>query len=70
MKRSKSAIGSFVLAVLLVILLWTSLPSQSKGGKFGLQVQEFDSPPVTPTTAAQPVIRASNLILVEFFAGY
>jgi hypothetical protein len=68
MKRSKSAWGSLMVAALLVFFLWASLPSRSAGGRFGLHLQ--DGPPATQTTVVQPLARASNLILVEFFAGY
>jgi hypothetical protein len=68
MKRSKSAWGSLMVAALLMFFLWASLPSRSAGGRFGLHLQ--DGPPATQTTVVQPLARASNLILIEFFAGY
>jgi hypothetical protein len=69
MKRSKSVWGIFVLATLLLILFWTSYSSKSQGGSVsGLHLK--DVPPSTQTAVVQPQARASNLILVEFFAGY
>jgi hypothetical protein len=68
MKQSKSAWGSLTVAALLVFFLWASLHFRSAGGRFGLHLK--DVPPATQTTVVQPLARASNLILVEFFAGY
>jgi hypothetical protein len=68
MKRSKSAWAVFLLATLLLILFWTSYSSKSEGGRSGMHLKE--APPSTQTAVVQPQARASNLILVEFFAGY
>jgi hypothetical protein len=68
MKRSKSVMGILTLAGLLLIFLWTSMPAKTPGSISGLRLQ--NSPPSTQTAVAQPQARASNLILIEFFAGY
>jgi hypothetical protein len=68
MKRSKSAWSSLTVVALLVFFLWVSLPSRSAGGRFGLHLK--DVPPATQTAIVLPLAGASNLILVEFFAGY
>jgi hypothetical protein len=68
MKRSSSVRAVFLLATLLLILFWTSLSSKPLGGRSSLHLKE--APPPTQTAVVQPQARASNLILVEFFAGY
>ncbi len=68
MKRSRSVLGVWTLAGLLLVFLWASIPSKTQGNMSSSHLQ--DSPPSTPTVVALPLARASNLILIEFFAGY
>jgi hypothetical protein len=68
MKRSRSVLGAWILAGLLLAFVWASMQSKTQGTTSGLHIQ--GSPTSTQTAVAQPLVRASNLILIEFFAGY